>query len=264
MTQHEHTTTHVQSSHATDVMARIRTTQVRPLSRMAVRWKNVILWGVVVCALLCGALFVSLIVLNIADVHPMLVQRLGWGGMLMLVLRTAPWLWLLLVVVTVAMGFAVVRRTRWGYRYSIAVVVGLTFVGVMLCGIILHLTNMNQFVGRIMMAGGPARMRMIFPEQDRWQHPEQGLLGGRIVEIGDELYEDGLIVYAFDGAVWRVVVTRDTMLPRRRPLAEGMDVQMIGTALDVTTFTAEVIRPLPLSRPRNCASPMGGGACFGR
>lgn len=245
-------------SHTASIMEHIHTQKITPRSRFAVRWKNIVLWSAVACFVVCGAVFVSLIVMNVMDVHPLLVRRLGWRGVGLLLWRTAPWLWVLAAAVVVLVGLAVVRRTRWGYRYSVVVIVGLTLMSMALLGAILHLTEMNRWMGRMMMerGGDMARMRVFFPEQQRWNRPyDGGMLGGRIVAM-DEV----MTVRAFDGVQWTVVVTDDTVLPRRLAITVGMDVEMIGTVTGERVFVAEMIRPFPLSHVRDCDGvPCGGG-----
>ena len=240
--------------HTASIMEHIHKQKITPRSRFAVRWKNVILWGAVACIVVCGALFTSLIVMNVVDVHPMLVQRLGWGGVGVLLWRTAPWLWLLLALAVVLVGFVVVRLTRWGYRYSVVAIVGLTVLGMGLLGVILHMTEMNRLMGQMMMGGnGMQRMRVLFPEHGRWNSPHDGMLGGRIIAM--ERTQNGVMTLrAFDDTMWRVVITEETSLPRRRALGVGMDVEMIGTVTGIQTYVAEMIRPFPLSRLRDCAA----------
>ncbi|MGW8185525.1 MAG: hypothetical protein ACWGHO_05465 [Candidatus Moraniibacteriota bacterium] len=228
---------------AQKIIEKIKQENIVPESKFFLNWKNYIFWFVWILTLFLGAIFFSFIILNLLDIHPAVVRQLGLGRLFFILVRTAPYLWILLAVLAGVSGFLAIRKTKRGYRYSVLFVTSLGVLAISMLGAALHIAKINKHLGERMLGGGQVTRNMTFPSERRWQAPKEGMLGGKIIKIKKEAFD----LRGLDDEVWEVYYTSETKFRVER-IEENMMVAVIGEGIGKNKFKAFLILPPPFDR----------------
>lgn len=233
------------------VLEKIKVEKIKPEQRWRLNWKNYffwLLWGVL---LVIGAVFLSLTILIALDLGPEFnhLFKIHPSKIFFWFNSVVPFLWVVLILLALGLGFVAFRKTKWGYRYSVLFV---TILGVFIMSGVatgLHFSKLNNrihsgfetdvFPGMERFEGGG-----IFPAEKRWQKPGDGFLGGEILEINKET----LLLSDFGQKEWVIIITEETEQKTAQPLMTGEVVGIIGKNIGDSQFEAEFIRDLSQKR----------------
>lgn len=233
----------MQENPSQKIIAKIKKEKIVPESKIFLNWKSYLFWAVWIFTLFLGALFVSFIILNLLDIHPIIFRHLGLGKVFFIFARTAPYLWILLALLAVVSGFLAIRKTKRGYRYSVISITSIVVLSIAMLGGFLHLAKINRNIGdRIFVERGVGR-EMAFPIEKRWHSPELGMLGGEVVLIKNDSFD----LRGFNDEVWEVYYSNDTDL-RIKDFKMMMMIEVMGEKMEERKFKAFVIQPFPFER----------------
>lgn len=230
------------------IIEKIKKEKIVPESKIFLNWKSYLFWAVWVFTLFLGAIFVSFIILNLLDIHPIIFRKLGLGKVFFVFARTAPYLWIILALLALVSGFMAIRKTKRGYRYSIISITSIVVLSVAMLGAFLHLTKINRHLGdRIFIERGMSR-DIAFPIERRWRSPEFGMLGGEVVLIKNNSFD----LRGFNDEIWEVYYSDGTDF-RTKDFGMMMMVEVLGEKMEERKFKAFIIQPFPFERvlPRN-------------
>jgi len=233
----------MENNPAKKIIEKIKQEKIVPESKFFLNWKNYLFWTVWVLTVLLGAIFFSLIILNLLDIHPMIFRSLGLGKVTFIFFKTAPYLWIILALLTIVSGFYVFRKTKHGYRHSLLFVTSVGVLLISMLGTILHISKINKNIGNKFFAYGPVPRDIAFPEQRRWQSPMEGMLGGEVILVGDDVIE----LKSFNDDIWEVQYSDDTEM-RIRKLKEEMIIEVLGEKIGINEFRAFLIQPFPFEK----------------
>lgn len=228
---------------AKNIIEKIRKEKIIPQSKLFLNWKSYVFWLVWVLTLLLGALFFSFIILNLLDISPRVINQLGMGKIMFILIRTAPYLWIILAIVAVTSGFLAIRKTKRGYRYSVLFTTSLGVLAVVMFGSIFHLAKVNKHLGNKIFMGPPLQRDLAFPNKKRWQIPKEGLLGGEIIDIKDSFLE----LRSFDDEKWEVFYSAKTKI-KIKDMRSSMMIEIVGEKIGENQFKAFLIQPFPFER----------------
>lgn len=138
----------METSPSKKIIDKIKQEKIVPESKLFLNWKSYAFWIVWIFTLLLGAIFFSFIILNLLDIHPMFFRRLGLGKVFFILIRTAPYLWIILAFLAVVSGFLAIRKTKRGYRYSIISITSIAVLAIAMFGALLHMAKINKHLGR--------------------------------------------------------------------------------------------------------------------
>ena len=220
-----------------EITEKIKEEKVVPDSRLKVNLKNYIFWAIFSCMILLGALFFSLVILNVTDLGPELFRYLDLRNFFFLIFLTMPYLWIFLLAVTIFSGFMVFRKTKRGYRYSLLFITGIIVLAISVLGVLAHVSKIDSRIGRAV----PGPDSLIRPMEERWQNPDEGLLGGEIFEVGDDVF----FLKNPRGDEWRIFYDGKTEIKGDVKLEVGSKVGIIGEKSDDDSLDAFVIIKLP-------------------
>lgn len=230
------------------IMEKIKAEGIEPESKLSINWKSHLFWLVWGGMLFLGAIFFSLIILNFLDLGPEISHLFDFplGRLMHLLMMTTPFVWLSLVLIALGSGLLALRKTRRGYRYSLLLVTSLSVLAISLLGSILHFSRFNQRIGgHFSQSAGEPRKDWAFPMGNRWKLPEDGFLGGKILEIE----VDSFLIESFARERWEVFFDEKTEKIFSWPLAVGMSVGLMGEKTGEKQFKADFIRELPAGGP---------------
>ncbi|KKP69171.1 MAG: hypothetical protein UR66_C0001G0053 [Candidatus Moranbacteria bacterium GW2011_GWE1_35_17] len=228
---------------AQKIIEKIKQEKIVPESKIFLNWKNYLFWFIWMTTLFLGAIFFSFIILNLLDIHPSVIRQLGLGRIFFILARTAPYLWIVLAILAGVSGFLAIKKTKRGYRYSILFITSIGVLIISMLGAFLHLAKINRHMGEGKMFNRPMSRGIAFPVEKRWQDPQEGLLGGKIIKIDEEFFN----LRGFDNEVWEVRYSNETEFKIRK-MEENIMVAIIGEKIGEHIFKASLVLPPPFDR----------------
>ena len=234
----------MERSPAQKIVDKIRKEKIVPESRILLNWKSYLFWLIWLFTLVLGALFVSFVILNLLDIHPDVLHQLGLGKIFFIFFKTAPYLWIILVILTMVSGFLAIRRTRRGYRYNIIFITSVGVLVISIFGVIIHVAKINRHLGDRMFSENRSMTRnMAFPIEGRWQSPEDGMLGGEVIDVDEKIFN----LRGFNDEIWEVYYSNNTEF-KIKEIEKGIMVAVIGEKMGKNKFRAFVVLPPPFER----------------
>ncbi|MEF3692276.1 MAG: hypothetical protein V3574_04460 [Candidatus Moraniibacteriota bacterium] len=235
----------MEKSPSKKIIDKIKKDKIVPESKLVLNWKSYAFWVVWIFTLFLGAIFSSFVILNILDIHPMVLRHLKLGKLFFIFFKTAPYFWIILALLAVGGGLLAIRKTKRGYRYSLIFIIGGGILTVAFLGIFLHFTKVNRHIGNHYIPRGPFPEEFIFPEKKRWCSPAEGMLGGEVVAIEG----DNFNLRGFEDDFWRVYYSNETKI-RVKKIETGMLIEVFGKKINQNQFRAFLIQPFPFERIR--------------
>ena len=208
---------------SSDIVAKIKTGHIVPESKFKLQWKSYAFWCVMSCMIFIGALSLSLIIFNVADIDPRFFRSFELQKIIRITFVTAPYLWIILSLLALTFGVLSFRQTTRGYRHSTLFVTSLVVLMVSVFGFIGHLFRFDSQMGGFISHNTPPHMRdMTHPREGRWLRPGDGLIGGEITSLGTQEFT----LQSFDDVSWKI--SYDTALD-----ADDADTLKVGEKVGV-------------------------------
>lgn len=143
------------------------------------------------------------------------------------------------------LGVYVIKRAPKGYRYHTSFLFVIVASGAFLLAISFHFSRVNERAEQFVFRQMPNGFAVITEKQ--WNHPEEGLLAGRVQKVAKENFE----VQVQSGNVFRVVVNGNTVFYGKRDVATGNFVMVHGEKERDRVVVAETVKivEVPQSTP---------------
>jgi hypothetical protein len=241
-----------------DVVSKIKEDRIVPEPRFRSEWKSHAFWLLMGLMVLVGALSLSLAIFNVSDLDPRLAARLGLWRFVVVLTATAPYLWIALSFLALALGVRAFRNTSRGYRASALFVTSLVVLAISVLGVAGHALKLDRHMGGMLSRNAPPRLGGLFsPGEGRWLRPGDGLIGGEVTDV--RAYE--FMLKSFDGEEWKIAYGDDT--ERRGPgeVAVGSRVGVVGERVGEREIRALSIKVFPADwngKPPKGSGPHGG------
>lgn len=178
------------------VLQRIKESGIKPIPRKIFNLKRVLFWSFVGIALIIGAVSFSVALSILFNNDWYLYNKLGFG----FILKTLPYFWVICLLIFTVLGEYYYRKTLLGYRHRIATVVGMYIAITVISGSILNIIGVGETVEQTLFNNVPIYHIVTFDKNEIWSHPEQGLLTGKIVDIGDKVIK----IVDRDNVIWSI------------------------------------------------------------
>ncbi len=174
------------------------------------------------------------------------------------ILTTIPYAWSAIAISFLLSAYFLFRRTRNGYRYRFASVLGTGILASSLLGSALYAAGVGEQVDEYIRNNSPVYHRILNPQVKLWQQPEAGRLAGDVVEIRD----DSITVRDESGFLWQI----ENALPDQNTLSLFSStntphrIKILGEKNGQNIFKARIIsidkiskntKKLPVSIKRN-------------
>jgi hypothetical protein len=156
-----------------------------------------------------------------------------------------PYLWLILLLITIFSGFMIFRKTKRGYRYNVLFISGIIVLAIAVLGALAHFSKINSHLEK----GIPGSDNFVRPIEGRWQRPADGLLGGEIIEVAPDVF----ILTTLKGEKWKVFYSKETKIKKYIKIEEGERVGVMGEKKGEDSFEAFII----VSPPFKCVHVKG-------
>jgi len=153
------------------------------------------------------------------------------------VLGSLPHVWIALVALFIFFAHYNLKHTKRGYAYNPYVIVLFTVAGSVVFGTVLYHTGLGRVIDDSLVEHVPQYQKLFQERQDRWEHPERGVLGGRVIVIHDKHHFD---IETKTGDLWQVDATRAEV--RGEEVGEKIRViRIVGEPGEGRVFIAEII-----------------------
>lgn len=213
------------------VLDRIEEGHLRPRSRWTFVFQNYTFWTLGALAIIVGAFAFSAGLFE--------VENAGWQfytathtDFLTFFLDSAPFLWLFVLALFLVLGYVNVRRTKRGYRYSLAIIaLGAVLTSIAL-GSGLYAAGFGPEIEEAIGDHPPFYRPILSEEHSRWVSPGQGLLGGSIVSLASST--SAFVLKDFSGTLW-TITTSDLRGNDFVVLAHGGTVRVVGVPQTATS-----------------------------
>lgn len=211
---------------------------IKPKPRWEFLLKNYSIWLLGLVSLLLGSLAFAVILYmminNDWDVHQYIA-----GSMSQFILLTLPYFWLIFLGLFILAAHLNFKYTKRGYKFSFFKVALGSIVISMLFGAFLHNIGVGQAIDNIMAKRMPFYKELINKRQQIWLQPEQGLLAGIVIGVGNEQ----TVVEDINGQLW-YISDLSTSTPPMFNLQIGDRIRMLGERIDSENFEAHQILPM--------------------
>ncbi|MEI7688646.1 MAG: hypothetical protein WCI91_00495 [Candidatus Nomurabacteria bacterium] len=216
------------------VLERIKGEGIKPISKKVFNIKRVLFWLAVAFSLVISALAFSLILSALFNNDWDLYGKFGFS----FILKTLPYFWLVSLLVFIILGEFYYRKTSLGYRRNLSIILGFYLLYTIIFGIMFYFVGIGNFIEQSLLDNAPSYSNYILNRHEVWLHPEEGLLSGEIVLLGDNELE----LIDTNGSVW-VINTEEAFTNGDVKLEVGEKIKILGDKVEENIFNAEEIRP---------------------
>jgi len=223
------------------VLRKIKEEKIHPRPRWQFLLEDYFIWLFFLVSLLLGALAFCVILhiffTNDWDLYKYLHTTLAGH-----ILVSIPYVWFVVLAVFVLVAYHNFKYTRTGYRHETYLAVALSIVGSLLLGTFLHMLGAGEKIESTIAANVPFYEKLVCCDarKDIWSQPAMGLLGGQIVGVaGAESFD----LKDFNGVLWQVEESDDTLEYEPLRMKIGERVKVIGEEKQENVFWAREIRP---------------------
>ncbi len=217
------------------IIDKIKKEDIKPLPKWKVDFKSYLYWFVLGLLILIGGLLISLTLIDYLDIGQELARNLKLRNFLFMTLRAMPFLWIILLGLSLVFGAVAFRSTKRGYRYSILSVLILMVILISVLVFIGHISKVDQHMKNVF----DSRMylnKFNPSRENKFSQPEKGVIAGRIKEI-----EKKIFILKCPKGEWTVHFSEDTKIKGRREIAIGRRVLVVGDKIDQENFQANAI-----------------------
>ena len=130
------------------IVEKIKERHIIPESKFKLQWKSYLFWVLMIIMIFIGALSLSLVIFNVSDIDPRFLQYMELRKFIMLLMITAPYLWIILFAAALYFGIRAFRSTTKGYRHSTLFITSLVVLSISILGFFSHFLEIdNQMHG---------------------------------------------------------------------------------------------------------------------
>lgn len=225
------------------IIDKIKKDHIAPEPKWKVNMSNYLFWALLGLIVLLAAGFLSLIILSFIDFDIELYRLIRIRRFAGLLFLSAPYLWLVLFVLSIALSYLAFRKTKKGYRHNVLLIATIILFLVSMLGVGAHVAKVNNRLEQGIARKAPFLNKFAPPRGRHLMCPEKGILSGHTTEVRESF----LTLEDFNRKKWEVRYDNETRIGRREKLEQGLDVLVVGKMIDSDSFDAEMIRQI---RPR--------------
>lgn len=215
------------------ILTEIQTRDLHPIPRRQFIFWHILAWTAVTLCIIFGAISFGIVLTDLLGTEWEFATRAA-GGSAEAILLALPYIWLVLLTLTLFLVRLTFRRTRRGYRYSSILILAASVLLSVLLGTAAYATGLStKFENFIYHHFSPYRSFRQHLEK-RWNAPDRGAL------LGLPEYLDGrtLTLTDLSGQTWLVDLT-DLPAADIAHIDYSQPLAVLGTSTGSGTFHAE-------------------------
>ena len=220
----------------TKILDTIAKQKIAPRPAYVFLAKRSVFWALAFFSIFLGALSFAILLFAISDFF-----ATGWRVLDNIqfdeVLVAIPALWLVLLAAFSASAAYAFRNTRRGHRIKSIHIAGLSLLASLCLGVLLYLSNAAYDLHEYLEKHFPAYHEFTYVPFAEWSRPDQGFLGGTVIEdaVGGKIK-----VLDFHNKIWSIDVSSAQINLDNTLIDEG-DIAIEGTRTGPDTFRARTI-----------------------
>lgn len=214
---------------------KIKELKVKPISRNVFFMKKLLFWVLVGLSVVIGSISFAITISFLINNDWNLYNRFGFS----FILRTLPYFWFVFLGLFIFLGEFYYKKTFLGYRHRSIVIVGTYLLTTIIIGSIIYSVRVEEFIEESLYKTVPIYRNVTFDRKSIWSQPEEGLLSGQIILIGENRFK----LVDQNGLLWDVRIGHDCFIGRQVYILEGERVKIIGDIESGQLFIAREIRP---------------------
>lgn len=168
------------------ILERIEKEHVKQVPGWWFKTKNILFWVLwIIFVVGGGSLAVSAMAFH--------TRFAGWDSylithdsLLSFILDTFPYIWLLILVIFLVIGYENIKNTKTGYKYTFSLITGISLISCLIGGFILYTTGLGRIADEDIGSRLPFGHSAMERQGEFWSKPNEGLLFGEIVSINEE------------------------------------------------------------------------------
>ena len=220
------------------IVEKIKERHIIPESKFKLQWKSYLFWVLMIIMIFIGALSLSLVIFNVSDIDPRFLQYMELRKFIMLLMITAPYLWIILFAAALYFGIRAFRSTTKGYRHSTLFITSLVVLSISILGFFSHFLEIDNQMHGMFSKNAPNFKGLTEPREGRWLRPGDGLIGGEIISLGTNEFS----IKSFDGKEWKIIYDEKTEKNDLDEIIMGEKVGVMGKKNDDFSMNAFSIR----------------------
>jgi len=218
------------------ILEEIDKKKIEPQQRWIFLVKKYLLYVVVSLLILFCSLVFALVLIRFFSIDFDLMDKF-MKGRFMFFLLSMPYLWLFVLAALLIIAFFVYRNTELGYkRKTIFVIFGLVIMFILLGGV-LFFSGVSGALERKMVTNS-IYQKMDLPVNKLWSNPEDGFLGGIVLEKKSRKL---IILSDLSSQSWEVDLS-DAVVKKNVYLMKGEKIKIVGEKVTDGRFKALEVR----------------------
>jgi len=222
-----------------EIFEKIEENKIKPKPKWEFLLKNYLMWVFGVLSLVIGSLAVSVIIYMLRH-NDWEVYENVTNSLLEFILVTLPYFWLVILALFILVADYNLKHTKKGYKYNLSLVIAVSLGVNVVFGGLLYNFGIGEAIDDIFGENAPFYREIINRRVPLWDHPEEGRLMGKIIEIESI---DKFTIQDFKQGNWMV----DAEDARTMPIIKikiGEDVRIIGEPFADHQIKAYIIMPI--------------------
>ncbi len=220
------------------ILEKIKNEDLKPTSKWVFRAKNGLFWGIFAGAAITGSRAIAVLIRIVSD-SEFLLATSAQGGFIPPLRHLLHPFWLLFFLLFLLFASYGLHQTKNGYRFQTWKLIILNLFISLVIGVGGFLVGDGERFEKYIHDRAPFFKMHEENQRLLWSAPDQGRLGGEIIEIQDEKL---LILNAFDESIWTVDYQNSEQRKKFTPEV-GYLVRIVGKSSGENTFIAEIMKP---------------------
>lgn len=202
-------------------------------------YKSFAFWLSFAFLIILGGITFSLILVAITfGEESFRLSPMAPSGIFKIIISTVPYIWIIFFGLFAYFGFKSFRLTSKGYRYEFSMILLVIFLASFLLGSFLHILGLNKMINQFMSKKVPFFHQIAPTKEGQWARPEIGMLGGKIVETGNNF----IVIENFRDKRIMVIYSQESLISGDVRLEKGEMIRILGKKVDKKIFQADVIQ----------------------
>jgi len=224
---------------ADKITAKLKDDNIKPKPKWQFLLKDYLLWSVFGVNVVLGAMFFVVTLFSLQDNDWDIYKHLD-QNFLEYIIMTMPYLRITALAGFIFLAYYNYKHTDKGYKYKTHWILIMSVVVMMLVGGTLFLVGVEEKIENLFSRSLPYYNSTEERRIQVWHHPERGLLGGEIVEIGKD---SEIVLQDCHNKSWQVNIQEVIW---KGPIGKpemGRRIKVIGEQLGEDEFKAREVRP---------------------
>jgi hypothetical protein len=224
------------------ILKTIKETHVKPQPKWRFLVRNWLTLGMFGLALLVGALSFA-VMLDIIVRHDWDIYFYLHKTFAQYVLLSLPYVWMVVLALFFGVAYYDFIHIRGWYRHRVYLVVAASIFLSFGLGLVFFFAGFGKTIDRTLAKRVPFYKLMRIDKEALWNHPEEGLLEGEIIQVGGG---NEFLLQDYSGRLWRVQISNIKI--KNEIIDKGENVEMIGAQEGENIFVAKNIREADTER----------------